>query len=225
MVEGETFADIINETLDIAEGCMAFVAMVNILFDTELLEKQHAADAKEDLLLETILPVATIEGVGDGTVVIRVEVIVGVEEVEFHAADIDAPYVSMNLIVHVGYVDDKGLAVGIHLLFDGQTAEVLGFVVGNLLTIHAEGLCEIAKTIKESYSHHIDIGVTGFLNVVACEDTETAGVDLQDLVQAILHAEIGHGSAIGARLHVHVCAELLVGVVHALEDITVLREL
>ena len=204
---------------------MAFVAMVNILFDTELLEKQHAADAEEDFLLETILPVATIEGVGDGTVVIGVEVIVGVEEVEFHATDIDAPYISMNLIVHVGYVDDKGLAVLVQLLLDGQAAEVLGLVVSDLLTVHRERLCEIAVAIEESDSHQVDIRVAGLLDLVAGEDAQAARVDLKHLVQTVFHAEVGHGGAIGAGLDVHVCAELLVGVIHALEDITVLREL
>lgn len=44
---------------------MALVAMINVLLDAELLESEHTTDTKKNLLLETVLVVATVEGVCD----------------------------------------------------------------------------------------------------------------------------------------------------------------
>ena len=65
----------------------------------------------------------------------------------------------MYLIVHVGYVYHYGVAVGVELTLDGQRVEVLCVVLGNLLAIHAQTLCEIAKAIQETYCTHVDIAV------------------------------------------------------------------
>ena len=131
----------------------------------------------------------------------------------------------MNLIVHVRYIYHHGLAVLVHLLFDGEAAEVLCFVVGNLLTVHGEGLREVAEAIEETDSTHINIGVGSLLDVVTGEDTETAGVDLQRLVQAILHAEVCYAGTVCAGLDIHVSTELIIDVIHLLDDGLVLSEL
>ena len=44
---------------------MALVAMVDVLLDAELLECEHTADTEKNLLLQTVLVVAAIEGVCD----------------------------------------------------------------------------------------------------------------------------------------------------------------
>ena len=47
---------------------MTLVAVVYILCDTHSLEGEHTTDTEEDLLLEAVLPVTTIELEGDGAV-------------------------------------------------------------------------------------------------------------------------------------------------------------
>ena len=69
LVEVQTILlDIIAQTLQVAESCVTLVAMVDILLDAQLLQQQHTTDTQQDLLLQTVLPVATLEGVGDGLV-------------------------------------------------------------------------------------------------------------------------------------------------------------
>ena len=61
LVECQTALDIIAQTLQVAECSMTLVAVIYILLDTELLEQQHTTDTEQNLLLQTVLPVTTIE--------------------------------------------------------------------------------------------------------------------------------------------------------------------
>ena len=130
---------------------------------------------------------------GDGFVELRVHLIVGIQQVERNTSYIHTPYISMNLVIHVRHIYDEMVAVGIELSLDRQRIEVLGLVVGNLLSVHAERLLEIAKSVEESHCTHIDIAVGSLLQVIAGKHTQTAGVNLQHLIETILHAEISHG--------------------------------
>ena len=130
----------------------------------------------------------------------------------------------MYLIIHIRYVDNHRLTVLVHLLLNGQAAEVLSLVVGNLLSVHGERLREVSEAIEETYGHHIHIGVRSLLHVVTSQDSQTSRVNLKSLVQTIFHAKVSHAGTILAGLYVHIRAELLVGLVHALEDILVLGE-
>ena len=58
----------VDKTLHVAEGSMAFVAMINILGNAQLLQGEHATDAQQNLLLQAVFPVTTIQGMGNGTV-------------------------------------------------------------------------------------------------------------------------------------------------------------
>ena len=39
------FLDIVNQTLQVTQGCMALVAVIDVFLDAQLLQQQHAADA------------------------------------------------------------------------------------------------------------------------------------------------------------------------------------
>ena len=65
LVECQATIYIVDQTLEIAESSMSFIAMVDLLLDAKFLQRQNTANTQENLLLQTILPVATIEGVGD----------------------------------------------------------------------------------------------------------------------------------------------------------------
>ena len=113
----------------------------------------------------------------------------------------------MDVVVEIGNIDDHRCAVLVHLLLDGERAKVLCLVVGNLLAIHCEALCEVAVAIEETNGTHIDIGVGCFLDVVAGKHTQTAAVDLQGRVDAVLHAEVGYRGTCVVGLHIHILTE------------------
>ena len=60
--------DVVAETLQVAESCMTLIAVIDILLDTHLLQCEHTTDTEQNLLLQTVLPVTTVERVSDRTV-------------------------------------------------------------------------------------------------------------------------------------------------------------
>ena len=98
----------------------------------------------------------------------------------------------MHLIVDIRHINDNLIAILVEHALDRQTVEILRVVTGNLLTIHAQGLREIAVTIEETDAAEIDVGVRGFLQVVTCQHTKTTRINLQHLVEAILHREVSN---------------------------------
>ena len=156
---------------------MTLVAVVDVLLDTEFLQQQHTTNTEQDLLLQAVLPVAAVEGVRDGLVELRVELVVGVEQIKLHTAHVDTPHVCVNIIVCVRHIDDERIAVLIELALNGQGVEVLRLVVGNLLAVHREALGEVSKTIHETYGTHVDIRVGGLFHIVAGKHAQTARID------------------------------------------------
>ena len=116
---------------------------------------------------------------GDALVELRVHLVVGVEQIEFHTTDIDTPDVGMHIIVEVRHIDHQRIAILVELALHRQATEVLGFVVGHLLSVHRQTLGEVAVTIQETDGTHIDIGVRSLLHIVTCQHTQTTGIDLQ----------------------------------------------
>ena len=138
---------------------MTFVAVIYVFFDAELLEGEDTADTEEVLLLHAVFPVTTVESVSDLTVELRVHLVVSVEKIKGHTTYVDTPDEGMNSEGGEGHVYNNLVAVSVEHTFDGHTVEILCFVVGNLLTIHREGLSEIAITIEETNSAHVNVGV------------------------------------------------------------------
>ena len=129
---------------------------------------------------------------GDTLVELRVQLVVGVEQIKLHTSDIHTPDVGMHIIVEVRHIDHQRITVLVELTLHGQATEVLGFVVGHLLSVHCQTLGEVAVAIQETDGTHIDVGVGSLLHVVTGQHTQTTGIDLQGRVDTILHAEVGH---------------------------------
>ena len=166
---------------------MTFVAVVELRVDAEFLEHQHTTDTEHILLFDTVFPVAAIKLVGDLTVKFAVHVEVGIHQVEVHATYVHTPNVAVNDSAGERYLKDHRATVFVHHLFQRKLIEVLGFVVGNLLTVNRQGLGEISVTVKETYGSHVDTAVRCFLDIVAGEYTKTAGVNFQCVAQTIFH--------------------------------------
>ncbi len=111
---------------------------------------------------------------GDRAVILAVHVEVGVEQVEFHAADVDTPDMAVDDSSGVGNLEDHGLAVVVEHLLDGELVEVLSLVVGNLLAVDAQSLGEVAEAVEKAHGGHINTAVGRFFDVVAGKDAETA---------------------------------------------------
>ena len=192
--------------------------MVDIFLDTQLLQCQNTTDTKQDFLLQTIFPVATIKLVSDGTVEFAVHFVVRIQQVKRDASNVYAPYVSVYKVVQIRNVYHYLIAVLIQHTVDRQLTEVLSFVVGNLLTIHRESLCEVAIAIQETDCTKVNIAIGSLFQVVAGKDTQTTGIYLKYLVQTIFHAEISNRRTFLVRFHIHVCSELRIHVVHSLQN-------
>ncbi len=199
---------IVNQTLEVEQGCMAFVAVVELALDAEFLEHEHTADTEHVFLLDTVLPVAAVELMGNLTVKLRVHVEVGIHQIETHAAYIHTPYMAVYDTAWERHFEDGRLAVGVKHLLKGQHVEILRLVVGNLLAVHRQSLGKVSVAVEETYSGHVDTAVGGFLDIVAGEHTEAAGVDFKGVAQAVLHREVAYRGDILAHGHLHVGLEV-----------------
>ena len=94
---------------------------------------------------------------GNGLIEVGIHLVVSIQQVQLHTTDIDTPDIGIDMVVHVGHIDNQRIAILIHLAFDGQVTEVLRLVVGNLLAIHCQALREIAEAIQEADGTHIDV--------------------------------------------------------------------
>ena len=123
-----------------------------------------------------------------------------------------------------GYLEDGRLSVGIKHLLQGELVEVLGLVVGNLLSVDRKGLGEVSVAVEESYGSHVDTAVGSFLDIVAGEHAEAAGVDFQSVAQAVLHREITYRRHILAHGHLHVGLEVGIYFVNTCKKLFVLED-
>ena len=216
--------DVVAQTLQVSQCGMALVAVVDVFLDAKLLQGQYATDTEQDFLLQTVLPVAAIEAVGDGLVVVAVHLVVGVEQIELDAAHIDTPYVRVYHIISIGHVNHHRLSVLVELALNGQMGEILCLILGNLLSVHRQALREIAEAIEEAHGHHVDITVRSFLQVVASQHAETTAIDFQSGVHTILHREVGHTGTFLIGFHIHVGTEQLVDGLYALHQSLVFHD-
>ena len=120
LVESQALIDVIAQALQVTESSMTLVTVINIFLDTKFLQQQHTTDTKQNLLLQTIFPIATIEGVGNGLVEVRVHFIVSIQQIELNTTNVNTPNISVNLIVVIRYIDHQRIAILIELTLDGQ---------------------------------------------------------------------------------------------------------
>ena len=188
LVEGQALAlHEVHHALQAHEGSVSLVAVVNIFLDTQFVQGEHTSDTEQNFLLDTVLPVAAVELVGDLAVPLGVEFVVGVQQHEVDTTYSHLPQVGVHGASGVGHINNHRGSVCLFHLRDGQVAEVLRLVVSQLLSLGRECLCEIAVAIEEADGCHIDIAVGCLFQVVAGEHSETTRVDFQNMGQTIFH--------------------------------------
>ena len=135
---------------------------------------------------------------GDGAIPFAILGDVGIEEVEGDTAYLDLPHMAVDGVARVGYLEDEGrLPVLLEDLLEGELGEVLRLVAGLLLALGAQRLGEVAVAVEEAHGRHTDVAIAGLLEVVPSQDAETTRVDLEDIGQPVLHAEVGDAGALG----------------------------
>ncbi len=215
------FLHVVYKTLEVQQGGVSFVAVEEVTLDSEFLKHQHTADTEKIFLLDTVFPVTAIKLVGNGTVEFGVHLEIGVHQVEIHAAYVHAPYMAVNDSVVIRHFQNHGTAGFFHYLLDGELVEVLGFVVGNLLSVYGKSLGKVAEAVEETDSRHGNAGVGSLLYIVSGQYAETARIDFQSVAQTILHREVCYFGKVGAHRFGHIVLEHLIDMSDALHHLFV----
>ena len=199
--------------------------MINVLLDTQFLQRQHTADTQQDLLFDTVLPVSAVELVGDLAVPFAVQLVVRVQQIQVHTAYSHLPQVCLHHATRVRHLDHHVRAVRLFHLRNRQVGEVLRLVVGDLLAFRRKRLREIAVAIEETDGGHIYVAVRRLLDIIARENTQTARINLQHMAQTVFHREISDTRFFLVLRSVHISAELGIHIVQLLHEFGVFRQL
>ena len=225
LIKVETALHHMSHSLQPHKGSMTLIGMIDIGLDAEESEHLHTADAEHVLLLHAVLPVASIELMSDLTIPLRVLRNVGIHKVKLHPPHIDTPDLGRHFVAIKGHAEHQGGATVVTHQRKGEILEVLSLVLCYLLSVGGNLLVEVAVAVEEADAHHIGTEVTRLLDVVTGEDAETAGVDLQDIGDAILHTEVGdRGEVVPLRL-IHIGPEAAVDLREPLEEVLILCQL
>ena len=146
--------------------------MIEIGVDSKTIEHVYTSDAEQIFLLHTVLPVAAIELVSDRTVEFRVHVEVRIKQIELHSPYVDAPYMAVDYTAGIRHFEYHRLAVLAHDGLDRKLVEVLGLIVGDLLSVDRKRLREITVTVEKTYRSHGHAAVRSLLDIVAGKHTE-----------------------------------------------------
>ena len=215
LIKCQSGSYIVADTLNIDQCSVSFVTMINVFFDAQCFQCQDTTDTQQDFLFQTVFPVATIKLMSNRTVELAVHFIICIQQIQRNTSYIYTPYVSMYIIIQIRNIHHQRLTIRIHHTVDRKLAEVLRFVVGNLLPIHRQRLSKVTVTIQETYRTKIYIAVRSFFQVVTGQYTQTTGIYFQDAAQTIFHAEISYRRTVFIRLHIHVISEFCINIIHS----------
>ena len=148
--------------------------MIHLGVDAERAQGTDTADAEQDLLLQAVLPVATIKLMGDGTVLRKVGLPVGIEQEQVGASDRHFPDTGDDIASGESHARGHPVAFGVKHGLRGNLEEILRLVLGHLVAIGGKLLGEVTETVQETDSDEIDIHVASLLEVVAGKYAETS---------------------------------------------------
>ena len=159
---------------------------------------------------------------GDLTIPLAVHLVIGIQQVQVHTAYRYFPEISLHRATRIRNLYNHVRAVLLLHLRDRQVSEVLRLVVSDLLTFRRERLGEITVTVEETDCGHIHVAIRCLFDVVARQDTQTAGINIQHVGQTVLHREISDGRFFLVFRGVHVRAELGIYLVQLFHELLIL---
>ena len=173
------------DALQSEETGVTFVGVEHIGVDAECLERADATDPEEQLLLQAVLDIASVESIGDRPQLRRVLVDVCVEQIERHAADIGPPHLRNERMA--GKIDRHA-----HAIASGQChAERIQVGIPLLLpALRVERLAEVAVPVQESDTDERHTEIAGRLQMISGQHAESAGVLRKGFGDAELGREV-----------------------------------
>ena len=153
---------------------MALVAVIYLRGHAELAEGADTADSEKEFLLQTVLPVSTIEVVCDRPVLRKVLRDVCIKKIELRAAYIHSPETCIEVAARESHADAHPVAVLVTYRRCRDLHEILSHILCHLLALSCELLVEISETIEKTYCHEIGVHVRSLLDIVTGKDTQTA---------------------------------------------------
>ena len=178
--------------------------------DAQRAQQAHAADAQQNFLHDARGAVAAINAQGQIAEMLLVLRQVGVEQIDRHAADVDAPGLEDHDVHADFHAADEPLAVGVQHRFHRHVLRVNRIVKFRLPVVGVDRLLEIAFAVEQADADEAEAEVAGGFGVVAGEDAQAAGGDRQRFVEAELGGEIGDGIFVQLR-RVLVAPGVLIG--------------
>ena len=160
--------------------------------DAQRLERAHAADAEDDLLLHARLAVAAVQARRQLAIPRRVLLEVGVEQVQLDAAEAHAPdRAPARCGCRAAPRRCRACRPAVIAGSIGALSQRQPLVDLLLPAFGRHALVEVALRIHEADADERHAEVARFLAVIAGEHAEAAGVDRQRLVQRELRGEVG----------------------------------
>jgi hypothetical protein len=187
--------DLLAQQLEEQEGGVALVGVEDRGVHAERAQHAHAADAQDDLLAQAHGAVAAVEAVGDLLVLRGVAVDVRVHQVQRHAAHLHLPDRDLDRAAAQRDVEHHAPARGAQHGPHGRDVPVHVLVHVLLPAVGGDLLHDVALRVHEAHAHQRHAEVRGGLAVVAGQDAQAAGVDLQGVVHAELGGEVADGLA------------------------------
>ncbi len=191
--------DELPDALKHDETGVAFVQVKDGRRRLQRAERQHAADAEDDLLLHARLAVAAVQPGRQLAIPGRVVLEIGVEEVQLHAAKPDAPDGDAYGAIAEGDIDSAHRSVARDRGLDGRVGPGQRLVAFLLPAVRGQPLMEVALRVHETDADERHAQVAGFLAVVAGQHAQAAGVDRQRLMQGEFSREVGDGPVLDVR--------------------------
>ncbi len=218
-------ADVFAQSLQPHKSGMPLIVVKDLRTDAEGPESADTAYAQKQLLLEPVFPVSAIEMIGYLPVIGPVGLKIGVEQIEVGAAHGHLPDSGSHRPAGEGHGGSEPVAVLVAGGLGGNLQEILSVIFGLLLALGGEDLIEIAIPVKKAHGAEVHVHVAGLLEVVAGEDSKSAGIYLEGGVQTIFHAEISDGRVGPFALERHVPVELRHDAAQVVEKLLILGKL
>ena len=198
-VERRSALDELTDSLQGDEGGVPFVQVPHRRLDAERAQHTHAADAEDDLLLDSRLAIAAVQAGRQLPIPRRVLLEVGVEQEQPDAADANAPHRRQHRAIAERHGGERWLAVPRNRRVDWRVGPFESFVVLLLPAFVRNALVEVALRVHEPDADQRHAEVAGLLAVIAGEHAQAAGIDGQRLVQRELRREVRDDLAVERR--------------------------
>ncbi len=142
---------------------MPLVTMVHLRTNAEVTQRADTAQSQQQLLLQPVLPIASVEMVGNLTVLRNVRLIVRVEEVQIRPSDSHLPDAGGDVTSRKSHAGGQPITCGIQDRLRRDPQEILRVVAGHLFPLPGEDLGEVAISVQQPDRNQVHIHVAGFL--------------------------------------------------------------